>query len=140
MPRLTPNWQPLSRLPTLAEMVSTQLAEVKTQLQNLRAAQKQPHVLDDYTVERVIKVYREQQDYLWVCEAQLARWQKDHLSAAQRRQTAQIAQQLKQLKPEISEVLAIALDLKDKTIESILEKSDPEVALEVLSGKIAPPY
>ena len=46
-----------------------------TQLHSLRAAQEKPHVLDDYTVGRVLKVYREQQDFIWVYEAQLERWQ-----------------------------------------------------------------
>ena len=62
MSRPTPNWQPLSMLPTFAEMVSAQLDEVETQRQTLREAQKQPHVLDDYTVGRVLKVYGEQQE------------------------------------------------------------------------------
>ena len=139
MTRPTPNWQPLSMLPTFAEMVAAQLDEIETQLQTLRAAQKQPHVLDDYTVGRVLKVYGEQQDFMWVYEAQLARWQKESLSKTQRQQIEQMAQQLKQLKPGLSEILEIAADLKGKTIESILSKSDAELALEILSGQRKPP-
>ena len=140
MPRPTPNWQPLSMLPTLAKMVAAQLEEVETQLQTLREAQKQPHVLDDYTVGRVLKVYGEQQDFMWVYEAQLERWQKESLSQTQRQQIEQMSQQLKQIEPGLSEILKIAEDLKGKTIESILGKSDVELALDVLSGKIPPPY
>ncbi len=139
MSQPTPNWQPLSMLPTLADMVSGMLDEVETQLKSLRAAQEKPHVLDDYTVGRVLKVYREQQDFLWVYEAQLARWQKETLNAPQRQQTEQMAAQLKQLEPGLSEILEIAEDLKGKTIESILKKSDTELALDVLSGKVKPP-
>lgn len=139
MTRPTPNWQPLSMLPTFVEMVAAQLDEIETQLQTLRAAQKQPHVLDDYTVGRVLKVYGEQQDFMWVYEAQLARWQKESLSATQRQQIEQMAQQLKQIKPGLSEILEIAADLKGKTIESILRKSDAELALEILSGQRKPP-
>ena len=139
MTRPTPNWQPLSMLPTFAEMVSAQLDEIETQLQTLRAAQKQPHVLDDYTVGRVLKVYGEQQDFMWVYEAQLARWQKESLSKTQRQQIEQMAQQLKQIEPGLSEILEIAADLKGKTIESILSKSDAELALEILSGQRKPP-
>ncbi|MGC1219407.1 MAG: hypothetical protein WA783_04880 [Phormidesmis sp.] len=139
MPMPTPNWQPLSMLPTLAEMVAAQLDEVETQLQSLRAAQKKPHVLDDYTVGRVLKVCGEQQDFLWVYEAQLERWQKESLTAVQRQQTEQMASQLKQLKPGLKEILEIANELKGKTIESILGKSDAELALELLSGKLKPP-
>jgi cell division septum initiation protein DivIVA len=140
MPQPTPNWQPLSMLPMMLSMVSGMLDEVQTQLQSLRAAQERPHVLDDYTVGRVLKVYGEQQDFLWVYEAQLERWQQESLSAEQRQQTEQMAAQLAQLKPGLSEILAIANDLKDKTIESVLSKSDAELALDVLSGKLKPPF
>jgi hypothetical protein len=140
MPQPTPNWQPLSMLPMMLNMVSGMLDEVQTQLQNLRAAQERPHVLDDYTVGRVLKVYGEQQDFLWVYEAQLERWQQESLSAEQSQQTEQMAAQLAQLKPGLSEILAIANDIKDKTIESVLSKSDAEIALDVLSGKLKPPF
>ena len=139
MPRPTPNWQPLSMLPTLAKMVAAPLDEVETQLQSLREAQKRPHVLDDYTVGRVLKVYGEQQDFMWVYEAQVERWQKEPLSSTQRQLLTQMSAQLQQIKPGLSEILEIAEDLKGKTIESILGKSDVELALDVLSGKIPPP-
>jgi hypothetical protein len=139
MPQTTPNWQPLSMLPMMAEMVSGMLDEVQKQLQNLRAAQEKPHVLDDDTVGRVLKVYGEQQDFLWVYEAQLARWQQEHLTPQQQQQTEQMAAQLTQLKPGLSEILELAEDLKGQTIESVLGKSDAELALDTLSGKIKPP-
>lgn len=123
----------------LADMLSVQVEEVDTQLESLKAAQVRPHVLDDYTVGRVLKVYGEQQDFLWVYEAQVERWQQESLSAKQRQQTEQMAEQLKQLKPKLKEILEIAENLKDKTIESVLGKSDLEVALDVLSGKMKPP-
>ena len=139
MPRPTPNWQPLSMLPTFVEMVSAQLDEVETQRKTLRKAQKQPHVLADYTVGRVLKVYGEQQEFMWVYEAQIERWQKESLSQTQRQQLETMSQQLKQIKPGLVEILEIAEDVKDKTIESVLGKSDLEVALDVLSGKMPPP-
>lgn len=51
-----------------------------------------------------------------------------------------MSQQLEQIKPGLVEILEIAEDVKDKTIESILGKSDVDLALDVLSGKIPPPY
>lgn len=139
MPRPTPNWQPLSMLPMMTDMVAGMLDEVNTQIQSLRAAQEKPHVLDDYTVGRVLKVYGEQQDLLWVYEAQLERWQQENLTATQRQQTEQMAAQLAQLKPGLSEILQMAEELKGQTIEAVLGKSDTELALDVLSGKIKPP-
>lgn len=139
MPRPTPNWQPLSVLPMMTDMVAGMLDEVNTQIQNLRAAQEKPHVLDDYTVGRVLKVYGEQQDLLWVYEAQLERWQQENLTATQRQQTEQMAAQLAQLKPGLIEILQIANVLKGQTIEAVLAKSDEELALDMLLGKTKPP-
>ena len=139
MPQPTPNWQPLSMLPMMNEMVSGMLAEVNTQLQTLGEAQQRPHVLDDYTVGRVLEVYSEQQDFVWVYEAQLERWQNEELTAAQSQQAEQMAAALAQLKPGLKEILAIAHDLKDKTIESVLSKSDEEIMADILSGKLKPP-
>jgi hypothetical protein len=126
-------------LPMMAEMVSGMLDEVQKQLQNLRAAQEKPHVLDDDTVGRVLKVYGEQQGFLWVYEAQLARWQQESLTPEQQQQTEQMAAQLTQLKPGLSEILELAEDLKGQTIESVLGKSDTELTLDILSGKLKPP-
>ena len=123
MSRPTPNWQPLM-LRHLLKWFQLQLDEVETQRQTLREAQKQPHVLDDYTVGRVLKVYGEQQEFMWVYEAQLERWQKESLNRRQRQQIEKMAQQLKQIKPGLSEILEMAEDLKEKAIESILNKSD----------------
>ena len=139
MPRPTPNWQPLSMLPMMTDMVAGMLEEVNTQLAILRQAQAKPHVLDDYTVGRVLKVYGEQQDFVWVYEAQLERWQQETLTATQQQQTEQMAAQLAQLKPGLSEILEIAETLKGQTIESVLGKSDAELTLDILSGKIKPP-
>lgn len=139
MPRPTPNWQPLSMLPMLADMVSGMLNEVQTQLQSLRAAQEKPHVLDDDTVGRVLKVYGDQQSFLWVYEAQLARWQKEALTAAQQQQTEEMAADLAELTPGLTEILAIAEELKRQTIESVLGKSDVDLARDILSGKLKPP-
>jgi hypothetical protein len=61
----------------------------------------------------VLKVYGEQEDFLWVYEAQLERWQQESLSAEQRQQTEQMAAQLKS---GLSGILAISNDPKDKTI------------------------
>ena len=44
----------------LVDMLSAQVEEVDTQLETLKSAQACPHVLDDYTVGRVLKVYGEQ--------------------------------------------------------------------------------
>jgi len=139
MTKATPNWQPLSALPMMAAMVSEQLADVRQQLQNLQSVQSRPHVLDDATVKRLLQVYGEQQDFLWVYDEQVMRWQREALTSEQRHQLEHMAQQLVELNSVLSEILAMAKAFQGKTIDSILSKSDLELAMEFLSGNLEPP-
>lgn len=52
------------------------------QLTNLQEAETRPHVLDDATVDRLIRVYTEQKEDLWLYEEQLARWRAQTPTAA----------------------------------------------------------
>jgi hypothetical protein len=101
----------------------------------LRQAREYPHVLDDYTVGRVIEVFTEQSNDLWLYEEQLARWKKDEMTTTQRQEVERLCGQLARLRDAISSILSLAEDLKRSTIESVLGKSDIELALEVLSGE-----
>jgi len=123
----------------MAAMVSEQLADVRQQLQNLQAVQSRPHVLDDATVKRLLQVYGEQQDFLWVYDEQVMRWQRETLTSEQRHQLERMAQQLVELNSVLSEILAMAEAFQGKTIDSILSKSDLELAMEFLSGDLQPP-
>ena len=52
-----PNWQPISALSMIADMIDGQLEESQEQYTTLLETQQKPHVLDEYTVHRVIQVY-----------------------------------------------------------------------------------
>ncbi|MEO0986513.1 MAG: hypothetical protein AAFY20_13300 [Cyanobacteria bacterium J06639_14] len=139
MTKATPNWQPLSALPMMAAMVSEQLADVRQQLQTLQSVQSRPHVLDDAIVKRLLQVYGEQQDFLWVYDEQVMRWQREALTPDQHQRLESMAQQLVELNSVLSETLAMAEAFQGKTIDSILSKSDIELAVELLSGDLQPP-
>lgn len=134
-PNQTPNWQPISALPLIAQMIDGNLTDVEEQFQNLQPARSRPHVLDDATVERIIKVYTEQKDFLWVYDKQLARWKAESLTPTQRREVERLEAKLGKLRTVLDAILDLADQLKERTIERVLGKSDIEVALDVLSGK-----
>jgi hypothetical protein len=137
--KATPNWQPLSALPMMASMISEQLADVQQQLETLQSVQSRPHVLDEATVKRLLQVYREQHAFLWVYDEQVMRWQREPLTQEQSQRLEGMAQQLIELNSALSEILAMAEAFQGKTIESILSKSDLEMAMEWLSGDLQPP-
>jgi len=131
-----PQWQPISMLPTIATHIDGMLEAAQEQYQTLLPAKAKPHVLDDYTVNRVKKVFVEQQKDLWLFDEQLTRWSKNQLSAHQRKEVDRLAGQMKKLREQITVILELADDLGKGTIEKVMSKSDAELGLEFLQGHI----
>ncbi len=91
----TPNWQPISFLPKLAEMVDGMLASAEEVYGSLQQAQDRPHVMDDYTIGRVREVHTTQRNDLWLYEEQLSRWQHAEPTPAQETEIKQLQRQVR---------------------------------------------
>ena len=131
----TPNWQPISFLPAIAEMVGGMLESAQDVHASLQQARTRPHVMDDATLGRVRQVHGAQLDDLWLYEEQLSRWQKASPTATQRQEIGRLRHQLTTLRQVLSACLALADEMKDGTIEKMLAKDDVDLALEFLLGK-----
>lgn len=132
------NWQPIESLPLIGSMVDGLLDETERQYANLAACRSKPHVLDDYTMDRVLKVYSDQAEDVDLYEKQLARWSKLSLASAQRREVDRLSAHIAAIRSRITAILTLAKELKRGTIETILAKSDDELGLDVLLGKRRP--
>jgi hypothetical protein len=124
------NWQSISALPLISSMIDGLLDEVERQYRNLQSCRLQPHVLDDYTVGRIIKVYTDQADDVGLYAEQLSRWNHLNLTPSQRREVDRLSEQIPRIRERISAILALAAELKGGTIEVVLGKSDLEVGIE----------
>ena len=131
----TPNWQPISFLPELAPMVDGMLESAEDVSQSLQQAEDRPHVMDEYTVGRVREVHSTQLNDLWLYEEQLARWSTADPTLAQRQEIDRLTHQLDRLRSVLTLTLALADALKEGTIDTIMAKSDIELAIEMLTGK-----
>lgn len=132
------NWQPVESLPLIGSMIDGLLDEAERQYVSLVSCRSRPHVLDDYTVDRVLKVYSDQAKYVDLYEEQLSRWSKLKLTPAQHREIARLSAQTRAILTRIAEILMLAKALKQGTIETILAKSDYVVGLDVLLGRRRP--
>ena len=139
MPQPSPTWQPLAQLPLIAYAIDGMADSAEEQLANLQEAETRPHVLDNATVDRLIRVYTEQQDDLWLYAEQLARWRKQSPAVAQLAEIERLDRRLSRLRTLIDDLLTRGQQLRPYTIDAILAKSDLELALDVLSGRIRPP-
>ena len=127
-----PQWQPISRLPVLAQSINGMLEVDVEQYQNLLQARSKPHVLDDFTVNRVKQVFSTQQKDFALFEEQLARWQSGSLTDEQRTEVMRLVDQMRKLRENNTKVLELADELSKGTIEKVMTKSDEELGLEML--------
>jgi hypothetical protein len=133
-----PQWQPISQIPLVSEMISGMFGEAQKMYKDLLLARPKPHVMDDATVARVIDVYTTQKDDLWLYEGQLKHWQESKPTDRQEQDIQQMQSQLLQLREQINHILTLAEELQERTIERVLTKSDHELVLEILTGKWKP--
>jgi hypothetical protein len=81
-----PRWKEISSLPLIASHIDEWLQNSEEQYATLLPARERPHVLDDYTAGRVIGVFTEQKNDLWLWEEQLWRWKNDDLTGDERQE------------------------------------------------------
>jgi ribosomal protein L16 Arg81 hydroxylase len=130
-----PTWQPISALPLLVSAIAGMLEGTEEQHRLLLEARQRPYVLDDDTVARMRRVFGAQAEDHWLFEEQLRRWSGEQLTTDQRRAVDRLTRELASLYEATRSVLALADELKDRTIESLLAKSDLQVGLEELARR-----
>ena len=127
-----PHWQPLTAIPLIASLIDGELADGQEHHATLLSVRDRPHVLDDATVERSLKLHTEQRDFLGVFAEQLARWRNERPTDAQRRELDRLEGQLERLCKVLSAILALTEELQQGTIERVLAKNDLELGIEAL--------
>jgi cell division septum initiation protein DivIVA len=135
----TPAWQPIERLPLIAEMIDGYLADAQKQEQTLREARQRPHVFDDALVDRIDRVYGEALEMANLFAQQLRRWRNSGLTVDQEQDVARLEGQVLCLRQRLTAILALAAEIRQGTIDRVMEKSDLELGLEVLLDIRPPP-
>lgn len=131
--------RPISFLPALTEVIIGSLAQTEEQNESFTATRHKPHVLDDTIVDRAIWLYEEQLTSIPLHERQLNWWLADEITDAQRYQVKDLQARLPQLKTQTEALLSLLAELKQGTIDRILEMSDEELALKVMRGELKLP-
>jgi hypothetical protein len=90
--------------------------------------------MDEATLARARRVFREQAEDVELFAEQLRRWQAGSLTLAQGQEVEYLAGQVEAWRREVAAILQLADELQDNTIEALLRKSDLEVGLEALLG------
>ena len=115
-------------------MNSNQLLEVKKQYESLLAVKDKPHVLDDETVQRVIKCYTGQKELLEPERKQFVKWEKEEkLNTTQKEKIKKAYENLDKKEKIINDILSLTKELEKGTINKLMAKSDLELGIEFLS-------
>jgi hypothetical protein len=126
-------WQPISFLPQIAEMIDGMLDASRETFEPLC----QIKVHDDYTIKRIFEVTGQQVEDEWMYDEQLKIWLgTSELETSERGEIHRLQEQMGELKKVNRKILAIAEEHKDKTIEKVLGKSDAELGMDFLMGKL----
>ena len=126
-------WQPISFLPQMSNMIDGMLDAAKETYGPLC----QIKVHDDFTIKRIFEVTGQQVKDEWLYDDQLEKWsQLPGLKTVQRNEIQRLQGKMIELKKVNRKILAIAEEHKDKTIEKVLGKSDAEIGLDFLMGKL----
>lgn len=126
-------WQPISYLPKMSWMIDGMLEAANETYEPLR----QIKVNDDFTIKRIFEVTGQQVEDEWLYDEHLKRWfDSPGLESAQREEIQRLQSQMLELKQVNRKILGIAKEHKDRTIEKILGKSDAELGMDFLMGKL----
>jgi len=129
------NKQPISFLSELAEIIDGMLEGAEETLQNISSVEKKLYVLEDQTVDGMLKVYGNSKQGLWMYDEQLKIWMRTKLNDRQYKEVRRLQSQMVKLKKVVGKILSLAEQAKKNTIETVLAKDNVELALEILTGK-----
>lgn len=135
MNKQQPEWQPISMLPVFSEMLLGMLESSLDQLDNMQLVVERPHVLDDQTLDRMIKLYSEQLEDHWLFEAQFARWKQETLSCAEEKNINRLIQLSSKLKVTNEEIIRLIRSIENQTINKMVGMNETELTEAILSGE-----
>jgi hypothetical protein len=135
-----PEWLKISELPRVAWMVDGMLEAAEEVHGSLQAAREKPHVMDDFTINRVYEVHGGQLEDLWLYEEQLRRFEKEKTKAEQGREIDRLTAQLVKLRATLTRCITLADEIREGTIDKIMAMDDMQLGLEVALGKRKLPF
>jgi hypothetical protein len=132
-----PTWRPISWLPTIGAAIRGSLAAAQEFHGTLEQGWERPYSMDEATLGRARRVFREQAEDIELYAEQLRRWQTGSLSLAQQQEIERLVGQVEAWRREVAAILELADELQDNTIEALLRKSDAMQSRQVVENRTA---
>lgn len=129
-------WQPLSRLPLISQIIDEGVADAKNQLRLLEEGKEKPHVFDDDMIRRIKKVHEDKLEFVDIYLQQIERWKKETLTMEEHFELNHLSKQCERMKVLVPSILALTEEIGKQTIDKILAMDDAELGLRFLLGEI----
>ena len=117
-------------------MIMGTASNTEEQYQSFMAARHKPHVLDDAIIDRALRLYQAQLEDIALDERQLNWWLEEDMSEAQRYQINDLLAKLSSLRERTQALLDLLAELKQGTINRILEMDNEELGQRFLRGEL----
>ena len=131
-PRQQQSWHPIEKLQMFEEMLEDSMTATEENYATFLEAKSRPHALDDSMINRAMKIYAEQIEYVNCYDNQLNRWKKGPLTPNQREKVDGLAIGNKRRRELTENLISLLKELKKGTINRILEMDDEELGLNAL--------
>ncbi len=126
----------ISKLPLFTEMIIGAANATEEQWAAFMAAKDKPHVLDDATVVRALRLCQAQLEDITAHDKQLGWWLEEDISDAQRYQVNDLRVKLLPWRERNLELLDLLAELREGTIDRILEMDDEELGRRFRNGEL----
>ena len=124
----------ISFFPMFEQALHGDFEACEEQYQNLIQAKDKPYLLDDETVQRLIKVHEEKKEYISFYGPQFKRWREQPISNQQSQRLKKLEDKLPKLKELNEKVLELAYHISEFTIDKIVDMDPLQLALFEMGG------
>lgn len=132
-------WYPIEDSLRIGQYIIGLLDSSIEHVELFRKAKERPSSMNDALVNRTKKLFTERKEHIQLHEEQIIKWKEEAKSDFEKSEVIRLTQMIEELYKINQEVLDIADYISSRTIETILNMDEFELAIKVLTGELTLP-
>lgn len=134
-------WQAISHLALMAELLDENVREAENQELLLIEATAKPYLFDEALILRIKRLFREKLEFADIYAEQAKRWRREivDMNMKDHVELMRLTEQSKRFKELCQSILALADEIGRQPIDNILDMDEAKLALRVLMGEMKLP-
>ena len=130
-----PIFRDITWLPQVREALDGMDEDTADQIRNFEEGLTKPHVLDDYLMNRAIRLMKERAEFYFPYAEQLSQWLSLDLDPDRRREVERLIEVNQRVRAGSERAIELCERITEGTIDRIMEKDDFELGVEAFLGK-----